>query len=523
MTGVLPPAPGVQEDAPQDKARTTRFTRASGILLHPTSLPGPHGSGDIGPAACHFVDWMVSAGQSLWQILPLGGIGPGNSPYMSSSAFAGNPLLINLQALQQAGWLDAADLVPDAGFQEHRLNFSAVVPWRMERLHRAAARFASSAAPGDRSSFDAFCTRHAAWLDDYALFMALGAAHEWQLWCDWPPALARRDADALAQARAQHGTALAFWQFCQWCFFDQWQQLKTYANGRGIRIVGDAPIFVAYQSADVWARQDLFLLDSAGRAQVVAGVPPDYFSATGQRWGNPLYRWDAHHQEAYHWWTERVRSTFALVDIVRIDHFRGFDACWEIPASEPTAVVGRWMPGPGAALFEAIEAALGELPIIAEDLGVITPEVDALRRRFGLPGMRVLQFAFGADNSNTYLPHNYEPNTVVYGGTHDNNTSLGWWAEASAAERAHVCDYLCVDGHDIAWDLIRAACASVADMAIHPLQDVLELGAECRMNLPGKGEGYWEWRFTWDQVRPVHAQRLRHLCGLYRRGPTAPA
>ena len=494
------------------------FTRASGVLLHPTSLPGPHGSGDFGPAAFHFVDWLVSAGQTLWQILPLGGIGPGNSPYMSSSAFAGNVLLIDLQALQHAGWLDADDLLPGAGGRDHQLDFAVVVPWRMERLHRAAARFAASARLPERADFEAFCAHHAHWLDDYALFMALADAHGWQLWCDWHPALARREAGALAQARSHHAAAIAFWQFCQWCFFRQWESLKAYANGRGIRIVGDAPIFVAYQSADVWARQELFELDAQGRAQVVAGVPPDYFSANGQRWGNPLYRWDAHRDEGYAWWTERVRSTFALVDVVRIDHFRGFAGYWEIPASEPTAVVGRWMPGPGAALFQAITSVLGDLPIIAEDLGVITPEVDALRRQFNLPGMRVLQFAFGSDNHNTYLPHNYDANTVVYGGTHDNNTSIGWWADASEAERTHARDYLCADGQDIAWDLIRAACASVADTAIHPMQDVLGLGADCRMNLPGKGEGYWQWRFTWDQVRPEHAQRLRHLCGLYRRG-----
>ena len=308
-----------------------------------------------------------------------------------------------------------------------------------------------------------------------------------------------------------------FWQFCQWCFFRQWKRLRAYANRRGVQIVGDAPIFVAYQGADVWANQELFELDSDGRPQVVAGVPPDYFSATGQRWGNPLYRWDAHQASGYAWWTERVRRIFERVDIVRIDHFRGFAGYWEIPAGEPTAVVGRWLPGPGAALFTAIEAALGKLPIIAEDLGVITPDVDALRRQFDLPGMRVLQFAFGGDNTNAYLPHNYEPDTVVYGGTHDNNTTLGWWAEASEAERAHASDYLATDGHAIHWDLIRAACASVADTAIHPLQDVLGLGADCRMNLPGKGKGYWEWRFVWEQVRPEHGQRLRHLGELYRR------
>ena len=495
------------------------FQRASGILLHPTSLPGPHGSGDLGLASRHFVDWLVAAGQSLWQILPLGGIGPGNSPYMSSSAFAGNVLLVDLQDLQQRGWLDAADLKPpDGGFAPHRLDFATVVPWRMERLHRAARRFADGDGTGaERADYAGFCTRHASWLDDYALFMALADANGWRLWCDWDPALVRREPEALATARTLHAAAIGFWKFCQWRFFRQWHDLRTYAHAHGVRIVGDTPIFVAYQSADVWARQELFELDAAGHPQVVAGVPPDYFSATGQRWGNPLYRWDAHRQEAYAWWIERIRRTFDLVDVVRIDHFRGFVAYWEIPASEPTAIVGRWMPGPGAALFQAIAAALGTLPIIAEDLGVITPEVDALRRQFDLPGMRVLHFAFGGGNDNNYLPHNYDANTVVYGGTHDNNTSVGWWAEASEAERTHVRDYLGIDGHAIAWDLIRAACASVADTAIHPLQDVLELGADCRMNLPGKGEGYWEWRFTWDQVRPEHAQRLRRLGELYRR------
>lgn len=494
------------------------FTRASGILLHPTSLPGPHGSGDFGAAATHFVDWLVSAGQSLWQILPLGGIGPGNSPYMSSSAFAGNVLLIDLTGLQQRGWLHADDLGPAQASQPQRLDFAAVVPWRMERLRRAATAFVRDASADERVAFGEFCVRQAGWLDDYALFMALADAHAWQPWSDWEPPLVRRDANALDQARAQHAQAIAFWKFCQWCFFDQWSQLKAYANDRGVRIVGDAPIFVAYQSADVWSRQELFELGAEGRPQVVAGVPPDYFSATGQRWGNPLYRWHAHAAEGYAWWTERVRRTVELVDIVRIDHFRGFVAYWEIPASAPTAVVGRWLPGPGAALFQAVQAALGKLPIIAEDLGVITPEVDALRQRFDLPGMRVLQFAFGGDNANTYLPHNHAANTVVYGGTHDNNTSVGWWQETTEAERAHARDYLAIDGHNIAWDLIRAACASVADTAIHPMQDVLELGAEHRMNLPGKGDGYWEWRFTWEQVRPEHAARLKHLCGLFRRG-----
>ena len=493
------------------------LSRTSGVLLHPTSLPGPHGSGDLGIAAFHFVDWLVTAGQKLWQILPLGGIGPGNSPYMSSSAFAGNVLLIDLIELQQQGWLTSDDLVPDNVFSDQRVRFAAMVPWRMERLQRAAASFAKAARPEQRQDFQAFCVLHAVWLHDYALFMTLADSNGWALWCDWDPLLASRDKAALVAAASQHAGGVAFWQFCQWCFFRQWKKLRTYANERGVQIVGDAPIFVAYQSADVWARQELFELDNHGRPQVVAGVPPDYFSATGQRWGNPLYRWDAHMAEGYAWWTERVRRIFALVDIVRIDHFRGFAGYWEIPASEPTAVVGRWMPGPGAPLFTAIEAALGKLPIIAEDLGVITREVDDLRRQFNLPGMRVLHFAFGGGNDNNYLPHNYEPNTVVYGGTHDNDTSIGWLQQSSEAERAHVCDYLAIDGHEIHWDLIRAACASVAATAIHPLQDVLGLGGEHRMNLPGSPEGNWEWRFAWEHVTPEHAVRLRHLSELYRR------
>jgi 4-alpha-glucanotransferase len=494
-----------------------KFSRTSGVLLHPTSLPGPHGSGDLGPAAYHFVDWLVTSGQKLWQILPLGGIGPGNSPYMSSSAFAGNVLLIDLAELQQRGWLQPAELAPDVGFEERRLNFAAVWPWRMERLARAARRFHQLASAADRAAYDAFCQQHADWLDNYALFMSLAEHHHWADWCEWPGGLARRETIVMAGARALHAERIAFWKFGQWCFFTQWLRLRAYANQRGVQVVGDAPIFIAYQSAEAWARQELFDLDAQGRPRVVAGVPPDYFSATGQRWGNPLYRWDAHAAEDYAWWVQRVRRTFELVDIVRIDHFRGFASYWEVPASEPTAVKGRWLPGPGAALFQAIHAALGPLAIIAEDLGEVTPDVEALRREFAFPGMRILQFAFGGGSGNNFLPHNHAADTVVYTGTHDNDTTQGWWASATEVERQHARDYLAVDGHDIHWDLMRAACASVADTAIHPLQDILGLGTECRMNFPGKSEGYWEWRFSWDQVQPAHAQRLAHLCQLYGR------
>jgi 4-alpha-glucanotransferase len=497
-----------------------RFDRASGVLLHPTSLPGPHGSGDFGPAAYHFVDWLVAAGQTLWQILPLGGIGPGNSPYMSTSAFAGNLLLIDLGELQQRGWLEPGELVPDPGFDDRRLDFAAVVPFRMERLARAAERFAEDATEAERHDFGAFCQRHADWLQDYALFMTLAERHGWRDWCDWDAPLAARRPEALVAAAQEQASRVFFWQFCQWCFFRQWGALKAYANQRGVKIVGDAPIFIAYQSAEVWARRELFELDTAGRPTAVAGVPPDAFSATGQRWGNPLYRWKAHAKEHYAWWVQRIRRIFELVDIVRIDHFRGFAGYWEIPAAEPTAMNGRWLPGPGAALFKSIAKALGPLPIIAEDLGVITPDVLALRKQFAFPGMRILHFAFEGGSGNTYLPHNHEVDAVVYTGTHDNDTTQGWWAAMDEAQRQRVRDYLGTDGQEIHWDLIRAACASVADTVVHPMQDVLGLPGEHRMNFPGIGEGYWVWRFAWDQVRPEHAQGLAHLCRQYRRDGT---
>lgn len=494
-----------------------RLPRASGVLLHPTSLPGPHGSGDLGREAFHFVDWLVEAGQQLWQVLPLAGIGPGDSPYMSNSAFAGNPLLVDLRELQAEGWLDAQDLLPGPGLDAARVDFAAMVPFRMERLARAAARFAAAGSAPQRADFERFRAEQAGWLADYALFMPLCERFAWRDWFDWPEPLARRDASALAAARSELADRVHFYEFVQWRFFRQWASLRTYANARGVRIVGDAPIFIAYLSAEVWARPELFELDAAGRPTVIAGVPPDFFSATGQRWGNPLYRWSEHARDGYAWWVERVRRTFELVDIVRIDHFRGFAGYWEIPASEPTAVNGRWVPGPGEALFEAIAAALGPVPVIAEDLGVITPDVEALRRRFGFPGMRILQFAFNDDASNPFLPHHHEPDTVVYAGTHDNDTVAGWWATAGEAEKHFARGYLATDGHDMPWTLIRAAMASVADTCVHPMQDVLALPTECRMNYPGQESGWWRWRFQWSQVQPWHAERLKELGRLYGR------
>ena len=499
-----------------------RFDRASGVLLHPTSLPGPHGSGDCGPAAYHFVDWLVSARQSLWQILPLNPIGAGNSPYASDSANACNPLLIDLHDLHAQGWLTADELAPVAAFGDQRVDYAVVRPYRMQRLALAAQRFMQLPAQDPlRQQFADFCLPHTQWLDDYALFMTLSEAHGFQPWPTWPAALVRREPDALAHAAQQHAERIAFWKFCQWCFFRQWLKLKAYANERGVRIVGDVPIFIGHHSAEVWAHQALFELGADGMPTVVAGVPPDFFSATGQRWGNPLYRWDVHARSGFAWWVQRMKLVFELADVVRIDHFRGFAGYWEIPASEPTAIHGRWRPGPGAALFDAIAAALGPMPIIAEDLGVITPDVEALRKRFRFPGMRILQFAFGDDASNTFLPHHHERDSVVYPGTHDNDTSAGWWAAAGEHERAFARAYLDTDGADMAWSLIRAACASVADTAIYTMQDVLSLPGDCRMNFPGQSEGWWEWRMQWSQVQDWHAQRLAALCRLSGRSPAA--
>jgi 4-alpha-glucanotransferase len=494
-----------------------RFPRASGVLLHPTCLPGPHGCGDFGPEAYHFVDWLVSAGQTLWQILPLAGIGPGNSPYMSNSAFAGNVLLIDLAELHSQGWLADAALLPLPGVNPAQVNFAAMYPFRMQRLAQAAAAFAQHGTLAQRADFAAFAHEHKDWLHDYSLFMSLCEAQNWCDWCEWAPGLVQREETALAAARTEHAQRIDFWEFCQWRFFRQWMQLKRYANNKGIEVIGDTPIFIAYLSAEVWANQHLFDLDATGRPRVVAGVPPDFFSATGQRWGNPLYRWAAHAGDGYAWWVQRIRRTFELVDIVRIDHFRGFAGYWEIPASEPTAIKGAWVPGPGEALFKAINKALGPTAIIAEDLGVITPDVDALRKKFGLPGMRILQFAFGGDASDRFLPHNYETDSVVYSGTHDNDTTAGWWATASDKERHLARAYLNTDGHDMPWTLIRAALASVADTAVHPMQDVLALGTECRMNYPGQESGWWGWRFEWSQVQPWHAGRLAELTRLYGR------
>lgn len=496
-----------------------RFPRSAGILLHLTSLPGPYGNGDLGPSAYHFVDWLVTAGQRLWQMLPLGPGGLANSPYMALSAFAGNPLVVDLDDLKRHGWLTESDLAVRPSFTEQKVDFAASIPFRLQALRTASRRFFSASTAADRSSFETFCKDQRSWLDEYALFQALNEVHGGGLWTAWPAPLVKRETAALRQARKDHAELVQHHQFVQWCFRRQWDALKKYANSRQVQLVGDIPIFVAPHSSDVWSHQDLFHLDASGNPTVVAGVPPDYFSVTGQRWGNPLYRWNVMRQQKFKWWVERFRATLALFDIVRVDHFRGFEAYWEIPATEKTAVKGRWVKAPGQELFAALRKQLKVLPIIAEDLGVITPEVTALRDGFELPGMKVLQFAFAGGPENAFLPHNYGPHCVVYTGTHDNDTTTGWDRTATDHEREFARRYLGVTGPSMTRALVRAALNSVADMAIVPFQDVLELGSEHRMNLPGTTNGNWEWRFSWSIVGPQHADGLYEWTALARRCP----
>ncbi len=486
--------------------------RASGILLHPTSLPGAFGAGDFGADAYRFVDWLASTGQSFWQMLPLGEVGSGNSPYMSRSAFAGNILLIDLVELADHGWLAQEDLRPDPEFRPERIDFVLLQSFRVERLRRAAENFFATHADSAHKTYEEYCAAESVWLDDYALFMTIAELKHWRAWNRWPKALVQREPAALKQVAKENADEISFWKFCQWCFSRQWLKLKRYANEHGVRIIGDVPIFVAYQSADVWSNQELFELDEKGRPTVVAGVPPDYFSETGQLWGNPLYRWHTHQQTGYAWWIARMRHALQQADWVRVDHFRGFAAYWEIPADAPDAVTGKWITGPGEKLFEAFENALPTLPVIAEDLGVITPDVEALRDKFHLPGMRILQFAFGDNDSNPFVPHNYVPNAVSYTGTHDNDTSIGWWKMAPENVREFAMQYLhSSNGAAIHWDMMRALSASVANLVIFPMQDVLDLSGEHRMNFPGHPNGNWAWRFSWSQLYPEQSQALSKM------------
>lgn len=516
-----------------------KFSRASGVLLHPTSLPGPGGIGDLGPGAHRFLDRIAASGQSIWQVLPVGPTGYGNSPYQSTSAFAGNPLLVSPRFLLEEGLLPAEviDRVESAGLAT-RVDYPAVLAARERTLREAHERFTrgeGAELSKRRVRFDRFREEHRHWLDDYALYSAIRQSQQGRSWVEWPPELALRERGALERARAALADSIRFVEHAQFFFFEQWQRVRTHANERRIRMLGDVPIFVAADSADVWAHPEIFDLDEAGRPRVVAGVPPDYFSANGQLWGNPLFKWDELGARGFDWWIERMRHAVRLADLVRIDHFRGFEAYWEIPATEKTAIPGRWVKGPGRALFDALVAALGQLPIVAEDLGEITEEVHALRDALGFPGMRVLQFGFSENSRDAlHAPHNFERHCVAYTGTHDNDTTVGWFrggpatstrtAEETASEHDRVLRYLGTDGREIHWDLIRVLLMSVAETAIVPMQDVLGLGSEARMNTPGRDSGNWEWRMPDGPVVDEALHRLLEMTATFgRRLPEAKA
>ena len=504
---------------------TVPTPRASGVMLHLTSLPGPNGVGDFGPDAYRFVDWLAAAGQTLWQWLPTTPVGPGDSPYQSPSAFAGSPLMVALEPLAKRGWLAPPDL-PEEGFRTDRVEFNRVIPWRDGQLRAAAAGFQVRASAADREAFAHWCAAEATWLDDYALFMGLFNAHGMQPWWAWAPALRQREAAALAAFRQSHAEEIAYWRFVQWCWDEQCMALKRYANERGVRLIGDIPIYVADNSADVWSRPDLYSLGPDGLPTVIAGVPPDDLGPDGQRWGNPLYRWNRMAAEDYAWWTARVKRVLAQADIVRIDHFRGFAAYWEIPATSPSAKIGRWLPGPGRALFDAIERNVddaaktdGRLPIIAEDLGLITPDVVELIESCGFPRMKVLIFGFGGDGTHEFLPQNYAPDTIVYTSTHDTDTARGWWNNAGDAERSFAGAYLACDAENVHWAMVRAASNSVSRLAVFPLQDVLGLGSEDRMNTPGTlGPQNWSWRFEWKMLGHEAARVLGVITAVSGRG-----
>lgn len=489
------------------------WPRSSGIILHPTSLPGPYGSGDLGKESLHFLDWLKAAGQSVWQMLPVVPVGYGNSPYSGLSAFATSPLLVSLDDLVEQGWLggDELESASTLGFEATRVDYPRVAHFRNQRLRKAAEAFFSTGNSAQRSDFEGFCAEQKHWLDDYCLFAALDSHFDHLEWSHWDPPLALREPEALESARKDLSPALDFHRFVQWRFFRQWQELRRQAHARNIRLMGDLPIFVAYHSADVWARRELFHLDERGQATVVAGVPPDYFSETGQRWGNPLYNWELMADSGFAWWKARIRAALELFDLIRIDHFRAFASYWEIPAHENTAIHGTWRPGPADAFFSALRDEFGDLPIVAEDLGMITPDVIELRRRVGLPGMKVLHFAFGSGPDNPFLPHNHQHDAVVYTGTHDNDTTQSWYESLPLEQKGFLVRYTGHEPVDIPWELMRLASCSVANTAMFPLQDVLGQGSEGRMNTPGQAAGNWEWRFSWEQMPPEAAERLRDL------------
>jgi 4-alpha-glucanotransferase len=493
----------------------TRPNRSAGVLLHPTSLPTPFGIGDLGPVAHQWVGVLADAGQTWWQVLPLGPTGYADSPYQSFSAFAGNPYLISPDLLSSDGLLGPMDLWPPT-LSDAYVDYGPVILWKTVLLTRAWENFKAGRGSSLKPAFEEFCQKNASWLEDFVLFMALKDAHGGVSWYEWEEELIQREPAALAEARAKYPDNMGRHRFIQFLFSRQWASLRQTARQRGIKLIGDIPIFVSGDSADVWASPELFLLDQTRQPTVVAGVPPDYFSATGQLWGNPHYDWERMKKDNYTWWAARFRAVLGQVDLVRLDHFRGFAAAWQVPAGAETAIDGEWVPGPGADLLVAMKKQLGGLPLIAEDLGVITPDVQKLRDDFGLPGMRILQFAF-TESANRFLPHHYTHNTVVYTGTHDNDTTVGWWSEQPENEKAFLRRYAPGVGNDIAGELTRMAWSSVADFAIAPLQDLLRLPTAARMNFPGKPANNWRWRFVSGQVTPRLMDELGEMTALYSR------
>ena len=504
------------------------FPRTSGILLHPTSLPGEYGIGDLGPEAYEFINFLEAAHQQYWQILPLGPTGYGDSPYQCFSAFAGNTLLISPEKLVEDGFLTQDQVDEHPQFAAERTDYGGAYDWK-NKVNRLAFEGLQRITSVDlRGKFETFLQENAWWLDDYALYRAVKTAQDQKPWYEWPGPLKLRDQAAIQKARNELFDEILAEKFYQFLFYRQWGLLKEYANKHNVKVIGDIPIFVALDSSDVWCNQDKFKLNPDGSPRVVAGVPPDYFSKTGQLWGNPIYDWDAMRKENFHWWIARVAFTLRTVDVVRVDHFRGFAAAWEVPGGDKTAENGRWVDVPGKELFEALKVHLGELPVFAEDLGVITPDVEELRDSNGFPGMKILQFAFGGDAANHDLPHNYTANSVAYTGTHDNDTTVGWWrsqegkgstrdAAEISREREHCLKYLNTDGSDIHWDFIRAVWASVAHTAIAPVQDLLGIGNEGRMNLPASGSGNWFWRYRSGALTKDITERLKELTEIYGR------
>ncbi len=503
----------------QDPVQSKQYTnRKAGILIHPTSFPGPYGIGDLGPSAYRFIDFLKKAGQKVWQVLPIGPTGYGDSPYQSFSSFAGQPLFISPELLDRKGLLHSTDLADTPDWDPKRIDYGWVINYKTGLLKKAYANFKNSEDKTLKATYDNFCSEQKHWLDDYALFMAAKDAHEGNVWTRWAKDIAFPTAASKQDWNRKLADKTGYYKFLQMLFYEQWLSLKEYANEAGIEIIGDTPIFVAFDSADVWGNKDLFYLDTAGHPTIVAGVPPDYFSATGQLWGNPLYDWDKHKATGYAWWIEKIRHTIKLVDLLRIDHFRGFEAYWAVPAGADTAIDGEWLPGPYKDLFYAFEAALGkDLPIIAEDLGVITPEVEDLRDSFHLPGMKILQFAFETLKENDFLPHHYVKSSVCYTGTHDNDTTLGWYRSVGEASRDKVRRYMNTDAHDVVWDFIRTCYGSVSDTAVIPMQDLFSLDSSARMNTPGVAAGNWQWRYTEDMLSDQLAERLKAVTKLYGR------